>query len=79
MNEKKTKQIFLSKKDYLAGYNKGKYDYVEPEAQLNINKCKKDTDVLLLDVMTGSGLKVMKAEFIDEAKFMELTKITVEN
>jgi len=74
--EKKSKTIFLTKKDYISGYNRGKYDFVESTAQKNINECKNDTDVIIMEVKTGSGLQVLSAEKVNEKKFIELTSVT---
>lgn len=64
-----TKRIFLTKNDFVSGYDKGRYEYIDADAQKNINSCKRSTDVLAMDVTTGSGLKVMHAEKITAVSF----------
>lgn len=75
LEEKKPTTIFLSKKEFVAGLGRSKYDFVEPAALKNINACKNDFDVLMMKVTTGSGLKVLDAQKVDELKFIQLTSI----
>lgn len=68
---------FMTKKDFLIAFAKGRYDFIEPNAQSVLNICK-DNDVLLMEVSTGSGLKVHKAEKVDETKFLELMTVSAD-
>lgn len=67
---------YATKREYVTAYSKGRYDYVSREAQQAINECTSDNEILVMEVSTGSGLRVWDVHKLSEQKFLELTRTT---